>query len=217
MGTARTPAGTRLFMQSAIAAKQAVTAITKAAPPVVTYSGADPADGNYIALVDMFGMTEFEEALVKAINVNSAGNTFEAEDQDSSGYGTFTAGNMQVVTMATEIGDGTGLTISGFEQQFAEYTLLRDRITRRIPTVVSAGSVNIPMLWDPTDATSQAILAAADTGARRGFKILFPDGLEMLFFGYIGASGLPNISDNNSVIQTNISVSMATRPRYVLP
>lgn len=217
MGTARTPSGTRIFMQSAISAKQQITGISKANPGVITYAGADPANGNYAALVDMFGMTEFEQALVKVANVNAAGNTFEAEDQNSSGYGDFVSGNMQVVTLATELGDGTGLTISGFEQQFAEYNLLRDRITRKVPTTVSSGSIEIPMLWDPTDASMQAIVSAADTAARLGFKVLFPDGLEMLFFGYIGASGLPRVEGNDSVIQTSVSVSMATRPRYVLP
>ena len=162
-------------------------------------------------------MTEFEDALVKVGTVDSALNTFVAEDQDSSGYGTFATGNMKVVTMALEIGDGTGFTINGFDQQFAEYNLLRDRITRKIPTTVSAGGIDIPMLWDPTDATAKAIRVAADTSAKLGFKVVFPDGLEMLFFGYIGASGMPKVDNNNSIIMTNVSISMATRPRYVLP
>ncbi len=217
MGTARTPAGTRIYMQSAIAAKQAISGITKASPAVITYAGTDPANGNYVALVDQFGMTEFEDALVKVSAVDTVGNTFAAEDQNATGYGTFASGNMQVVTLATEIGDGTGFTINGFDQQFAEYNLLRDRITRKIPTNVSAGGIEIPMLWDPTDATAQAIRAAADSAAKLGFKVVFPDGLEMLFFGYIGSSGMPRVDNNNSVIMTNVSISMATRPRYVLP
>ena len=217
MGTARTPAGTRIYMQSAISSAQVVSGISKAAQAVVTYVGTDPATGNYAALIDQFGMTEFEDALVKVGTVDSALNTFVAEDQDSSGYGTFATGNMKVVTMALEIGDGTGFTINGFDQQFAEYNLLRDRITRKIPTTVSAGGIDIPMLWDPTDATAKAIRVAADTSAKLGFKVVFPDGLEMLFFGYIGASGMPKVDNNNSIIMTNVSISMATRPRYVLP
>lgn len=217
MGTARTPAGTRIYMQSAISSAQVLSGISKAAQAVVTYVGTDPATGNYAALIDQFGMTEFEDALVKVGTVDSGLNTFVAEDQDSSGYGTFATGNMKVVTMALEIGDGTGFTINGFDQQFAEYNLLRDRITRKIPTTVSAGGIDIPMLWDPTDATAKAIRVAADTSAKLGFKVVFPDGLEMLFFGYIGASGMPKVDNNNSIIMTNVSISMATRPRYVLP
>lgn len=215
--TARTPAGTRIFMQSAISAAQSLTGISKAAGAVVGYSGADPTNGNYIALTDIFGMTEFEDAMVKVSAVDTGANTFVAEDQDSSGFGTFVSGSMQVVTLANEIGDGTGFSITGFEQQFAEYNLLRDRITRKVPTIVSAGGIEIPMLWDPSDATAQAMLAAADSAAKVGFKILFPDGLEMLFFGYIGSSGMPTVDNNNSIMMTKVSISMATRPRYVLP
>lgn len=217
MGTARTPSGTRIYMQSAIGNAQSVTAISKASEAVVTYSGADPSVGNYVAITDVFGMTELESALVKVGSVDTVANTFVAQDQNSTAYGTFSSGNMKVVTLGLEIGDGTGLTLSGFEQQFAEYNLLRDRITRKLPTTVSSGSLEIPMLWDPTDATMQAIVTAADTAQQLGFKVLFPDGLEMLFFGYIGASGLPRIDNNNSIINTSVSISMATRPRYVYP
>lgn len=217
MATARTPSGTRIYMQSAIGSAQVVSAITKDNPGVVTYVGTDPTNGDYIAFTDMFGMTELEGAMVKAANVVGGSNTFEMEDQNTTGYGTFSTGNMQVVTLGTEIGDGTGLTISGFEQQFAEYNLLRDRITRRVPTVVSGGNIEVPMIWDPTTAAAAALLVAADTAQRLGFKVLFPDGLEMLFFGYIGASGLPNVGSSNEIMQTNISISMDSRPRYVLP
>ena len=218
MGTARTPAGTRIFMQSADAgAKQAITAISTADPAVITYAGADPANATYMAMVDLFGMTEFEDALVKVSAVNTVANTFEAEDQSSVGYGAFVSGNIQPIIMALEMSDATGFSISGFEQQFASYGLLRDRITRQRPTVVSPGTVTIPHLWDPTTAATKAIIAAADTAKKLGFKILFPDGLEVLFFGYIGASGLPTVQDINTVMETQITVSIASRPRYVLP
>lgn len=217
MANVRTPSGTRIFMQSAAGSIQTLSGITKAAPPVVSYAGIDPANGDYMALSSMFGMTEFEDALVKVANVNAAANTFEAEDQNSAAYGTFVSGNMTPLTLATEIGDGTGFSISGFEQQFAEYTLLRDKITRKVPTTVSSGSLEIPMLWDPTTASAIAIQTAADSAAKLGFKILFPDGLEMLFFGYIGASGMPKVGSANEIMQTSISVTMATRPRYILP
>lgn len=217
MATVRSPAGTRIFVQSAIAASQAVTGISAASPPVITYSGTDPSNGNYVALTDMYGMTEFEDALVKVASVNGASNTFEAEDQNSTGYGTFVSGNMSVVTMATEISVGTGFSFTGFDQQFAEYALLKDKITRKFPTTVSAGGIEIPSIWDPADAGLAALVAAGDSAEKLGFKILFADGLEMLFFGYIGASGMPRADNTNSIVTTNISVTMSTRPRYVLP
>ena len=217
MATVRTPAGTRVYIQSAIAAAQALSGITAAAPPVVTYVGADPANGNYIALVDMVGMTEFEDSLVKVANVNGAGNTFECEDQDARGYAAFTSGNMQVVTLGNEIRIATGFSMTGGEQQFAEYGFLHDSMMRKIPTMTAASSIELPVIWDPTDVGFIALRQAADTKAKIGFKAVLPDGLEILAFGYVGASGLPQASDISSIMTSSVSITLATKPRYILP
>jgi hypothetical protein len=218
MATVRTPAGTRIYMQSAISAAQSITGITKAAPPVVTYSGADTwTNGNYIALSDMFGMTDFEDSLCRVAAVNTTSNTLELEDQDSTGYGTFVSGNGQLVTMATEIQAATGFSMSGGDQQFAEYTFLWDKITRKFPTTKAGGQVNLSCVWDPNDAGLIAIQAASDTASKLGFKIVFPDGLELLFFGYIGSAGLPKADNANSIMTTDVSINIASRIRYAKP
>lgn len=217
MPTVRTPAGTRIFIQSAIGASQAITGITKANPGVASYGGTDPVAGNYVAITNVQGMTELEDALVRVGTVDSVANTFQLEDQDTTAYGTFTAGNMQVVTLATEIQVATGFSITGGEQQFAEYTYLWDKITRRFPTTKTGMNIDLPMIWDPQDAGSIALLSASDASRKTAFKIVFPDGLEMLFFGYLGSSGLPNAQDINSVMQTNATIVTASRIRYVFP
>lgn len=218
MPTVRTPSGTRIYMASAAAGtKQTISAISKANPGVLTYVGADFSIGNYAAITDMFGMTELEDALVKVGTVDTGANTFVLEDQDTTGYGTFSAGNVAPVTLNTEITSATGFSITGGEQQFAEYTFLWDKITRKMPTTKSGMTIEIPSIWDPADSAAQAVLAASDASAKRAFKIVLPDGLEMLFFGYIASSGLPNVQDINSVMQTNYTISAASRVRYIYP
>jgi hypothetical protein len=218
MATVRTPAGTRIYMASAAAGvAQAISAITKANPGVLTYAGADFANGGYTALTEMYGMTELEDALVKVANVNTVANTFETEDQDTTGYGTFVSGNVRPVTIDTEIQVATGFSISGGDQQFAEYTFLWDKITRKFPTTKSGMTIDLPAIWDPQDAGSREVLEASDKSEKRAFKIFFPDGLEMLFFGYIASSGLPRADDINSVMQTSFQIVAASRIRYVFP
>lgn len=218
MPTVRTPAGTRIYMQSAISAVQAVSAITKAAPPVLTYSGADTwINGSYLALTSVFGMTDLEDALMRVANVNTTANTLELEDQDTTAYGTFVSGNAQLVTMAIEIQVATGFSISGGEQQFAEYTYLWDKITRKFPTTKAGGQVSLPCVWDPNDAGLVAIQAASDAAAKTGFKVVFPDGLEMLFFGYVGSPGLPKADNANSIMTTDVTINIASRIRYAKP
>jgi hypothetical protein len=219
MPTVRTPSGTKIYMASSAAgAKQDISAITNANPGVLTYAGADSfTAGTYAALTDMFGMTELEDALVKVGTVDTALNTFILEDQNTSSYGTFSAGSVAPVTLDTEIVAATGFSISGGEQQFAEYTYLWDKMTRKMPTTKSGMTIEIPAIWDPADAASVAILAASDASEKRAFKVLLPDGLEILFFGYIAASGLPTVQDINSVMQTTFTISAASRVRYILP
>lgn len=217
MATVRTPAGTRIYMQSAIATAQAISAISKASPAVVTYAGTDPTNGTYMALTDMYGMTEFEDALVKVSAVDTVANTFAAEDQNSTGYGTFISGNMAPITLGTEIQVATGFSISGGEQQFTEYTFLWDSVSRKFPTIASGVQFDLDCIWDPNDAGMIEVRQAADTKSKRAFKVLFADGLEMLFFGYIGAPGLPSAQDINSVMKTKATIVMATKPRYVTP
>lgn len=217
MATVRTPAGTRVYIQSAISSAQVVSGITAASPAVVTYVGADPSNGDYIALVDMVGMTEFEDSLVKVSNVNGAANTFEAEDQDASGYAAFSSGNMKVVTLGNEIRIATGFNMSGGDQNYADYGLLHDTILRKIPTTQSAAQVDLPVVWDPSDVGFIALQNAARTKAKIGIKFQLPDSTEILAFGYVGASGLPQASDISSIMTSNVSIVLATTPRYILP
>lgn len=217
MATVRTPAGTRIYMASAAAgAAQAISAITKASPGVLTYSGADTfTNASYAAITDVYGMTDLEDALIRCANVNTTSNTLELEDQNTSGYGTFVSGNIAPVTLDTEIVTATGFSISGGDQQFAEYTFLWDKITRKFPTTKTGMTIDIPAIWDPQDAGSIAVLAASDSSAKRAFKVVLPDGLEMLFFGYIASSGLPKVDNINSVMQTTFQIAAASRVRYV--
>lgn len=217
MASPRTPSGIRLYMQSAIGATQAITGITKASPAVITYAGADPTNGNYAALFDMQGMTEFNDALVKVSAVDGTGNTFAAEDQNSTGYGTFVSGNMAIVTLGTEIQVATGFSMSGGEQQFAEYGLLWDSVMRKFPTSQSGAQVDLPCIWDPADVGMIAIRQAADTKQKTAFKIVTADSLEILFYGYVGASGLPKADNINSIMTTNVTITLATKPRYLIP
>lgn len=77
---------------------QAITAVTKANPGVVTYSGADTfANGDHIIISDVVGMHQLNGREFKVANVNTGANTFELQDfnganVNTSGYSTYTSG-----------------------------------------------------------------------------------------------------------------------------
>ena len=87
----------------------AVTAITNANPGVVTYVGADPANGDWMFVAGVGGMTQINGRYVKVANVNAGANTFELTDIhgganiNTTAYGAYTAGGTvsRVYTLST--------------------------------------------------------------------------------------------------------------------
>lgn len=72
---------------------QNITAITKANPAVLTYSGSDTyANGDRVVLTGILGMVELNNREVTVANVNTGANTFELSGIDSTGYTTYTSG-----------------------------------------------------------------------------------------------------------------------------
>lgn len=72
---------------------QAITAITKATPAVVTYSGGDNfANGDKVFLRDVVGMTQVNDLVFTVANVNTASNTFELSGINSTAYSTYVSG-----------------------------------------------------------------------------------------------------------------------------
>lgn len=79
-----------------VEAAQAITAVTQTNPPVVTYVGADPANGDDI-LIFHADMTELNGRRFRIKNVNAGANTFELTDLynvniDATGYSAYTGG-----------------------------------------------------------------------------------------------------------------------------
>ena len=211
------PAGTRIFIQSAIGAQQAITGITKANPGVITYEGVDPENNDYVAIQNVNGMTILDDALVKVANVNDVAKTFEMKGQDTSDYPDFESGFMSPVTIGTELKIATGLATSGGEPKYATFQYLWDLMERQLPAGFTPITVNIPCIFDPADPGLVQSVKASDTQTKRALKLQFTNGLELLFFGHISAPGLPNITDLASVITTAVAISLSTRPRFILP
>lgn len=76
----------------------AITGISQANPGVLTYTGADPANGDWMYLSGISGMTELNGRFVKVANVNAGANTFQLTDIhgganiNTTGFGAWTSG-----------------------------------------------------------------------------------------------------------------------------
>lgn len=82
-----------------------ITGITNATPGVVTYTGTDPSNGDYIYFNHIRGMTGLNNVFGRVANVNAGANTFEITNEagtnlNTSGLGTYSSGGLVYFTQA---------------------------------------------------------------------------------------------------------------------
>jgi hypothetical protein len=91
-----------------------ITAITAAEPPVLTYTGTDPSNGDRVYIESVAGMTEVNNNYYRVADVNTGANTFELTDPDDNSDIDGTA-----FTAYTSGGTATVCPYYGFTRKFA--------------------------------------------------------------------------------------------------
>lgn len=180
-------------MQSALASALTVGAggVTKANPGVVTYTGTDPSNGDFVLMTSSQGMTQLEGRIFRVANVNAGSNTFELEGEDTSTYDTMVSANVQVITFGTTFSTMLDLNVSGGEAASIDVTTIHDSINQEEIGNFSAITINSNLIWDPSDAAQVACKSASDTKAKRCFRLTFANGKKWLFYGAVGFTGAP--------------------------
>lgn len=192
--TIHTNSGLKLYMESAIAAATTITAVTKAAPGVFSAAGHTFVNGD-VVLLEVQGMVELNGNLYKI--VNQAAGTFQiagidgATGIDTTLFSTFTAGTAKKITLGTSITGVQEFNFAGGDIKTVDTTTVNDVVDTQIVVGASAQSADMTMQWDPTAAAQQAMLAAFRTRANKGFKVQWPDGAFVLFYGTVGYTGAP--------------------------
>lgn len=192
--TIKTNSGLKLFMESAIATAKTISGITKAAPGVVS-STAHGFTNNDIVLLEVQGMVELNGRLFKV--VNSAADNFQLAGVDGSTgidttlYNTFSSGTVKKVTLGTSITGVQEFTFSGGDIKTVDTTTVNDLVDTQIVVGAAAQAADLTMQWDPSSAAQQAMIAAFQTRANKGFKVMWPDGAFVLWYGTVGYTGAP--------------------------
>ena len=137
-----------------------ITGITKANPGVLTYTGSDPSNGDWMFLAGIGGMTQLNGRWVKVAAVNAGANTFQLTDLaggniNTTSYGTYTAGGTasRAYTLTT--------TYSGAHLFDIHYAQNSDVLTLTHPSypakqLARLGATN----WTLTDVSFAPTLAA---------------------------------------------------------
>ncbi len=175
-------------MQSALAASVSITGITKANPAVVSHSGTDPSDGDYVVL-EVQGMSQVNKRVLRV--AGAAAGSFQLEGIDSTLFDTFVSGNFQVVTFGTSFSTLTDISSSGGDPEFVDTTTLHDAQRSQVPITRSPLSYEMQSFWQPGDAALDALAQASDAIAARAIKFTFPSGAVYVFNGTVSYSDDP--------------------------
>lgn len=193
-----------VFMESAISAEIGVSAITKAAEGVVTTASAHGySNGDYV-LVKSQGMSEVNGRVfrIKA----ASGSTLTLEGENTTNYGTFSAGTIQKITFGTTLSTLTSVSGNGGQFDQIDTTTIHDKARSSIPGMAAATEFQFESVWDVSDAGLIAAKQASSTKAQKAFMIVFSNGQRVVFYGYIGAQLIPGGS-TGGMVTTSITIS----------
>lgn len=212
MATKNVWSGVTISIQSTLATAITVGAggVTKNNPGQMTYTGTDPANGDYLYLSSVLGMTQLDERVIRATNVSAGANTLDLEGVDTTLFDTMVSANAQVITFGTSLNIVTGISGSGGEFEFIDTTLISDTIRSRIPGVASPISLDLECIWDPSDAGLLALKTASDSKAKRAIKVSFAAGAKFVFVGYVGCTILPT-GNAQELVKTRVQIEGAGR------
>jgi len=82
-------------------------------------------------------------------------------------------------------------SFAGGEIKTVDTTTVNDVVDTQIVVGASAQSADMVMQWDPASAAQAAMIAAFKTRANKGFKVVWPDGANVKFYGTVGYTGAP--------------------------
>jgi len=206
-----TNAGLKLHMESAIAAAKTITAISQAAPGVVSSAAHGYANGD-IVLLEVQGMVELNGRAFKV--VNSATDTFQlagvdgATGLDTTNFNTFASGTAKKVTLGTSITGVQEFSFAGGDIKTVDTTTVNDLVDTQAVVGANAQSADMTMQWDPANAAQQAMIDAFQTRASKTFRVMWPDGAFALWYGTVGYTGAPG-GGKQGVTTSPAKVTMA--------
>lgn len=214
--TIYTNSGLAMAMQSATGATKTLTAISKAAPGIFT--GTHDFIAGDLVLLEVQGMKEVNNRVFQVLSVSTT-VSFQLEAIDGTGaldttlFTAFTSGTAKKLTFGTAIEGVQGFTPSGGEPKFVDTTTVNDLVDTQKVVGATARSYGLTFLWDPDNAGQAAMQAAFTADSPKAFKITWPNGKFMMFYGSVGFSGMVG-GASQGVTTTPASVALLGAPTY---
>lgn len=177
----------RVEVATLFGAAKIVTAVSKANPGVASSAAHGLANASIGFFDNVLGMTELDGQVCCV--ANQASGTFELQALDTSGFGTFTAGEFIPVTTWKTLSQATSYEIGGGEADKLDGTTLLDTVKQEENGMLSAQTVTFNAFSDPQAEAFSQIRKDAKSGAYSVFRITFPNGERRIFRGQASLPG----------------------------
>lgn len=204
------PEGTKLYYSVTFAGAKDLTIVSNANPALATSVGHGYADGD-IVLLD----SGWEDASNNVYKIDQQSvDTFQLLGLDSSDTDWYAAGagvgTTQKITGWVEIPGALNIQTSGGDPRYTQIDLLAKRNSISVPTGFNPTNMTVSMVWDPADATYQAMLGIARTLTPVAFKLLISGGAVAYGRGFMAASEVPSLN-RNQVNAVNVGMTLTNR------
>lgn len=174
--------GVRIEIGTTEGTFKTVTAVTQANPGVATSTAHGLANKSLGYMRNVVGMVQLEGQAIRV--ANSAANTFELEDIETTDYPAFTGGEFVPVTAWSTLGRITSYSKGGGDAERLDDTVLIDDIKQELNGLLAAESVtfnlNAPTI---SDAAMNIVRRTARKNGYLVFRITLKDGNVRFFRG----------------------------------
>ncbi|BCD88060.1 phage tail protein [Pseudomonas solani] len=205
------PNGAVLEIASAFSAAIAFTAITNAAPPVVTSDDHGLLNGAVVMLESGWaGITDRATAAasVTADTLALAGLKTTNPQKFTAGAG---LGNLIPVSTWMQISKVTAFSVTGGDQNFLTVGYLEDDDDRQAPTNRNPITVSVTVEDQPAAGYVGVVEDYSDTKELTVLRLKLPNGDQLLYPGYVSITSTPTMERNNLMTRT-ITVGLSGRP-----
>lgn len=161
----------KLEIGSTFGTDKTIVGITKANPAVVTVTAHGFANGDWIWLTLVEGMTELHNRLVRIAGVTT--DTFQVEGLNSTTFGTFAAGTCKKVTAFVTAAEAADIQSSGGDARTVDTSVLLDDEDQEEFVSNAPVRYNITNQFAVSSSAQALATSLSDTNAQAPFKITF--------------------------------------------
>jgi hypothetical protein len=194
-------------VESARAAALTISAITKASPGVVSYTGTDPVNGD-LMLLRVTGIPDLDYLTARVASVDGTANTFALEGVDSTNMkGTFASGTASKLTFGTTADTITDVNWSGGEAADIDIRTIHNSRDRSVPGNFTPLKCATGNLWDPADPALIALRGYSNQKKAVGFEVIFATGAKV-YMAAIPSTRLAPGGSAGAAVTTPVNLSV---------